>query len=229
MVHDMNRSDTDAALKMELLRLRLAISSAIDTWAIVEHELSALLQILINDDNGIVGSAIYYAPSNTETRIRIVDTAVGAAIFYRHYGQAVVECWKKVLVRIQRAKRPRNKIAHWYTSEVTVNGSGPFIRLVDPVRRPGHLAARDCSGQIPGMSANDIELYVARLNRRLVDVREFKDVVRAFLAIEPSWEGQQPFLERFHTLADRLKVAAKPEALTWPPKPKNYGIYENNP
>jgi hypothetical protein len=81
----MNSSSSDTS-RHEMMRLRLAVSNAIDTWAILEYELARLLQTVINDENGMVGAAIYYSSTNIETSLRIVDAAIKAAMFNLGYG-----------------------------------------------------------------------------------------------------------------------------------------------
>ena len=103
----------------EMLRLRLAVSNAIDTWAILEGELSDLLQAVINDDNGVVGTAIYYSSTNTETSLRIVDAAIKAAMLNLNYGRALTLCWEAIRKKISDKKGTRNSIAHWHTCKVS--------------------------------------------------------------------------------------------------------------
>jgi hypothetical protein len=206
-------------LQADELKMRVALSTAFDTWAVIEHELSLLLQSMINDEYGFVGRAIYYAPASTETRIAIVDKALVAAMLNRPYGQAVIASWVKVLKLLDRKRSTRNKLAHWFTSEVIVNGSGPHFRLVPPYEHhlPGGLDIAK-SRQIPGMSAHDISSFDKGLRQVLGSIRLLRDVIKNLLEMKvDSFAAQQPFLQKFHELADRLNLEASAQ-IQWPPK-----------
>ena len=204
----------------EIIRLRLAVSNAIDTWAILEHELSLLLQAVVNDEHGMVGTAIYYASTNTETSLRIVDAAIKAATYNLTYGRAVAVCWEKMQKKVADSKGKRNSIAHWYTSEVSINGKGPFFWLVDPAAGPKSLRKMKPMQVPKGLSANDLQEYDRNLRILLKDVRAFGAILTDVLTLDKRSEGQLLFCRNFHQLAAQLKIRVKPgDEVFWPPAP----------
>ena len=206
----------------EMLRLRLAVSNAIDTWAVLEGELSDLLQAVINDENGVVGTAIYYSSTNTETSLRIVDAAIKAAMLNLNYGRALTVCWEAIRKKISDKKGTRNSIAHWHTCEVSINGKGPFFWLVDPAERTKSVRKMQPMQEPKGLSADHLQEYDRNLRDLLKDVRAFGAILAEVLALDKSSEGHRLFCRNFHQLAVQLKIRVKPgDEVFWPPAPED--------
>ena len=68
--------ERDAALEKEWQAMRDALAHVVMNWAKIDTALAGLLDVLLDVHIGTTGSVIYYALSNMESRIKIIDSVL---------------------------------------------------------------------------------------------------------------------------------------------------------
>jgi hypothetical protein len=119
-------------LKKETEEIQLAFASAALAWNGLENGLAMLIQELMQRRDGLP-IKIYFAPNNTETRLRILDVTL------RHRwdipgidSETLLKCAKRFMAKVQDAQESRNKIAHCQIVTVPVDGVSKK-RLMPPI------------------------------------------------------------------------------------------------
>jgi hypothetical protein len=210
--------EDNEALLVSIAEMKQAIAEAIIQWSWLEHALAGILDHLFEGIPSGLGTVVYYAPNNTETRIRMVDRALtfvpkgsGPKVYEIMHSQRIEACWHKLL---NRAKEVRNKIVHGQV--VGMKGKARLISdaLFDPSERnPLSWAAKawdsnDRPPQLPGMSINDVA-GAAKKFAAHTDNCTLLSLVILFhqnLAIH-----REEFEARLLELEDRLKVTTHPQ------------------
>src|SRR5262249_4458590 len=80
-------------------------------WAHVEHALAQLLDKMIKHPPDFLAYAIFFTPTNLETRIGIVDAVFRQVVFEHPYAPDILKRWGALLNTLTRLKRTRNKVA----------------------------------------------------------------------------------------------------------------------
>ncbi|NKE71906.1 hypothetical protein [Candidatus Manganitrophus noduliformans] len=163
---------------LENKRLWNATAAITFAWANIENSMIMLLEKILNENRTSsvsYASAIYFAPSNIETRFKIVDRALEEFI-YHHGLVGLADEWKACLKTLDNLKRTRNKVAHGHISSIHKNGK-TYYRLTSPLFNMQEARATYKNKQIPGLSANDLENSLKatfEINQR---IREFTKLV----------------------------------------------------
>lgn len=182
----------------EAQRARIAVANAIFAWASLEDKLVTLLGAALHTVAGSpMASAVYFAPSNIETRLNIVDRVVCEFPFTRKNleGPFLAE-WAAVLGKINRLKNTRNKLAH--ASLVGTPNPSRTKRVVRVASQIYDVQRRRDSkeaGQLPGMSPADVEAHVKAIQALIPIVEGLRDLIWA------SNYGPEAWLERLAELA----------------------------
>ncbi len=157
-----------------------AIAKASVTWGRVENAMASLLKSLLGWTDQHEALHIYFAPSNTETRFKIVDTIVRL----RWDGYTIHDLkseWASVMLAVGRAKETRNRIAH---GEVQGPGrkqkDGTWVHQARLVASSLDISRRrkEPVDQWPGLSAHDV---VGAANRffwlavRIEELRNYRN------------------------------------------------------
>src|SRR5207244_2572060 len=83
--------------------MSIAIGNANTTWARVENAMAGLLEWLLGYSTDNVALHVYFAPSNTETRFKIVDAAV--QVKWKNYStHDLLAEWVPIYESLGRAK-----------------------------------------------------------------------------------------------------------------------------
>lgn len=154
--------------------MREAVLNSSLNWADLENSLALLLRSLMRGTLEEIPFVIYFAPSNTETRIKIVDAVFEHLIFDGVDSALLEKCFKKILEKIHRVKDSRNKIVHGQIvtvgralkQEVRLTGT-----LFDVSRLRKSLDKQNGRPQLHGMSVNDVKTISEKIHecRSLVD------------------------------------------------------------
>ena len=149
-------------LSRDRTEIREAVTDAWQAWASLENTLAMLLENAVHSRVAQLGLAIYYEPTNAETRFGIVDVAVRRYLRARELEELFLASWKTIVAQLGPARSTRNKIAHGdLVVHVAPNGKSRYRLsglLFDLERFKLH------PDQFPGMSANDIRNHVAKLD-----------------------------------------------------------------
>ncbi len=182
----------------EAQRARLAVADSIFAWASLEDKLVTFLAASLGLMGGSgMASAIYFAPSNIETRLTIVDRVAREFFLNHRLEEPFLAEWGSLILKINRLKGTRNKLAHASLTS-TIIGRGEAAKRVvrvspqiyDMQRR--RLAGE--SGQLQGMGPADIEGHVAAIRSLIPVVENLRDLI--FAVGGPS----EPLLQRLGEL-----------------------------
>lgn len=158
-------------------QMYIAIAHANTSWARVENAMASLLEWLLGYSSDNVALHIYFAPNNTETRFKIVDTV--ARLQWQNYStHDLVTEWMAIKTAVDRAKEVRNRIAHG-----EVHGPGRKIRgkWVTQVRLTpssfdiGRRFKEWKPRQWPGLSLHDVKAASDRFFWLAVRIEEMRD------------------------------------------------------
>jgi hypothetical protein len=171
-------------------RARIAVGNAIFAWASLEDKLVSLLGMVLGMAPAApMASAIYFAPSNIETRLQIVDRAICERFNGHKIEQQFLDEWQAVLGKINRLKSTRNKIAHASLIKTSRPDREPVIRVTPQIYDIQRRRPADEAGQLQGMSPHDVEEHVKAIQSVIPIVEELGTLVRS------SNGAQQPLLE----------------------------------
>ena len=147
----------------ETQALRDAVSEMILAWSAIESQFSLVLRNVLNDDSGAYAFAIYYAPSGSEVRIKIVDAAFDtlAGAFPAHY-ERITSVWERMLDRVYDVKLTRNAVAHGAISTFFRFGKN-HVRLMPQIFDWRRIAPAVANEQVPGLASNDIKQSIAKI------------------------------------------------------------------
>jgi hypothetical protein len=146
------------------------------SWANVENSMVMLLRAIIRDEAGGLASAIFFAPSNLETRFSIVDRALREVCYQRPPASPIVASWGTWLNTLNRLKGTRNKIAHGHISTVAMGGK-QHVRLTAPIFDFERSRTAHRSRQVPGLSSSDIQSHLDAVSRVLDVLTKFQKAI----------------------------------------------------
>jgi hypothetical protein len=155
-----------------------AIAQANTSWARIENAMAGLLEALLGYSRDYIALHIYFAPNNTETRFKIVDTV--ARVKWRNYEtHKLISEWASIYTAVGRVKETRNRIAH---GEIEYPGRLKRGKLTHQARLTassfdvGRRQKEDKPRQWPGMSVHDVKATADRfywLALRIEEMREY--------------------------------------------------------
>jgi hypothetical protein len=143
-------------------------------WATLESSLFEMFHLLsrIPDQEREAAGVIFYTPSNTETRVSLVDNLVSYRCEIHTIGeidQRLCTLWGRAKGKINALKNTRNAIVHGTLTNVAMTENmrvrltpayGDTLRFLPPIRE----------GRMPGFGSNELRVHeqaVWRLNVRL--------------------------------------------------------------
>jgi len=161
-------------------QMREGVADAILAWASLENGSVMLLANLISDREDLhFASAIYFAPTSIDVRTSILNRAFLARFNDELQHRDFRELWGKLVKRIDGKRQKRNIIAHSGIATHFQNDEN-HVRLMKPIWNSYELVPLSKSGQLPGMSAND----VLQISKGIWDLAEtlqmFTSAVRSF-------------------------------------------------
>ena len=84
-----------------------AVSDLFMAWSRIEDQLAMILNLIIGPERANVATAIYFAPNNLETRIRIVERALVAHMKKRPYQRKIfIPIWSAISNTITASRAP---------------------------------------------------------------------------------------------------------------------------
>lgn len=218
--------DSQMRLFEEYRKMRLAIAGAVMAWGDLENSLAGLLATILNTPNYQMPYAVYYAPSNTETRLSIIDNVITHLDRLSDETPRILACWDSLRTKIDRSKNTRNKIVHG--NVVTMSSSGQNrCRLTSPIfdytrRAQRELVAAAETRQFLGMSSHDVEAAAKVFSGRSKQVKALSELIIADrkAPFGPStWRHKLVGLEADLNLTAAHKDAQTPKAQ--PPRPRS--------
>lgn len=164
----------------------------------------------------------FYTPSNTETRISLVDNLVAYRCELRKFPPPANEIddglsalWGKIKGKIDRLKNTRNAIVH---GTIVSGGSATknFVKLApafgDTLRFYGSAVSH---GNIPGLGSNEIKIHSQAVWRANDRVHKLTEVFRLRMQLphhpDPS-EGVQKLLELLTQQEAQIDTQDSPSA-----------------
>lgn len=196
-----------------------AIASANTAWARVENSMATLLERLIGYTTDNVGLHIYFAPNNTETRFKIVDTLARVKMTNKVVPHDLLSEWEKIHVSLNRAKETRNRIAHGEINTPGRKRKGKWAhqtRLTASSFDIGRNRQEANPKQWPGMSVRDVKATADKFFWLAVRIEE---TARYWQAYSLQWT-QPPLPEIFARIVDRRQNSGPLSSDLRPPKPK---------
>ena len=195
-----------------------AIASANTAWARVEDAMATLLERLIGYTTDNVGLHIYFAPNNTETRFKIVDTLARVKMATKDVPHDLLSEWEKIHVALNRAKETRNRIAH---SEINTPGRKRKGKWAHQTRLTASSFdigrnRQENPKQWPGMSISDVKATADRFFWLAVQIEE---TARYWQTYSLQWT-QPPLPEIFAHIVERRQNSGPLQRDLKPPKPK---------
>jgi hypothetical protein len=153
-----------------------AVAQASTCWARIENAMAGLLEWLLGYSSDYEALHIYFAPTNTETRFKIVNTM--ARLRWEKYATHDLKSeWASIINALSHAKDVRNRIAH---GEVHGHGRkkrGKLVRQIRLTASPFDVARqfKEPKNQWPGMSVNDVKGAADRFFWVAVRIEEMRD------------------------------------------------------
>ena len=215
-------------LAAENAKMREAIFEAGQAWASLENHMALVLTAVLNivrEQHSNASLAIYFAPSNSETRFAIVDAAFTCLSFPPvETHDRVMACWARFMSKAHSARGVRNKIVHGEVQNLPSPTSGrPQVRLTGQIfdLKRNEFVAAYASKQLPGMSRNDVKQNADKLWTLIKCCGEFEALIAAQRAHDPTLPEILARLEVRLPIADTQK--ADPNSSIPQPQPKPSG------
>lgn len=141
------KSSEQKRAQRDYAEMRIAVATALESWAELENDLARLLHLLLGFPTPDLGLVIYYSPSSLETRMSIVDDVFQCRVPLLAHGDDIVVCWNGFYDAFRSAKIARNNIVHGNIRSYSLNNSKKWqVRLtapvLDPMRQKNQRAAR---------------------------------------------------------------------------------------
>jgi hypothetical protein len=184
--------------------MRLSVAAATLNWGDLENSIVRFFRDLIQSEDLSLAPIIYFAPSNTETRLYIVDAVahhiLSGGYRFIKFGEEALTCWTAILSKINKAKEGRNKIAHGQILEIP--GRKTHFRLTSSIYDIGRFTKEPLHPQLPGLSQHDVQEIADKFHELHNLVDELTNVIRALR--DPD---DQASPEKLRSLAIRLKTS----------------------
>ena len=211
---------TEPDLQKMAEAMDLAIAQANTSWARVENAMASLLEWLLDYSTDNVALHIYFAPSNTETRFKIVD-AVARVKWKDYKTHDLLAEWVPIFTDLGRAKDVRNRIAHGQVECPGRKVKGGNLKYqarltalsFDLARRQRERKPR----QWPGMSVHDVKATVSRFFWLAVRIEEMGEYY--WMASSTGQHASLP--EKFARIIERRLNSGPLSSDLNPPKPKD--------
>jgi hypothetical protein len=152
------------------------VGSVTRAWAQLESTLFQIFQLLARLDVSWaqqIAGVIFYTPSNTETRISLVDNLISYHCQLHRSGpidDRLVELWdKKIKGKINNIKNTRNAIVHGGIILSALGVDDQHQRLSPMFGDTLRIYPQIKSGRHPGLGANELHVHeqaVWRVNER---------------------------------------------------------------
>jgi hypothetical protein len=201
-------SAKDRKMRIEVNAMRDAIVDLLSSWATLENSLAFLLSMMTaqkGTPGWQMGLAIYFAPNNLETRIKIVDVALREWFRGANGEKKALSTWATISNAINRLKHTRNAVAHGAThihGKGGKKGSKMYVRLSAPMTDINRLLKRD----IPGLSVTDLLQSMAQTDVQSNRINE--DLRYAIISTWPdSWSDKVVEQATDQTTAPPLSAA----------------------
>jgi hypothetical protein len=187
-------------MKAEMALMNIAVAETNYAWARIEDGMLLILKEALGDNEGKITSAIYFTPSNLETRFQLVRNTLHEARKDWWFGDRFKfeQEWDAMILKLNRLKQTRNKIAHsgvqsWQKSRQNrATCTIGHVRLA-PSFYNWQEFDRTTGKQMPGMSVNDVVTHVEAAKKLGSHILLLKDIVRLYKASTsfPNEELQQ--------------------------------------
>jgi hypothetical protein len=147
------------------------IGNVTNIWSTLEGNLCGLFSLLaFGDPLRFVAGVIFFTPSNTVTRINMVDNLI--AYFFADDHEVALE-WQRVKSKLDRLKNTRNAIVHGSVvsaGSATQSGSRLTPNFADTLRIARLTVQK---GQLCGLSPNELKNHakaVWDVNNQVADL-----------------------------------------------------------
>jgi hypothetical protein len=221
------KAEVDSYTK-ELRALRNGVGNVTLAWADVENAHVELLTAILNLEYMKFPAAMYFSLTGLDSRLRMVNAALQELLHEQREAREVTTLaaslitriealWKTITNKLNRLRGTRNKVAHGQI--VTVVGAGGWSmgvpRLTSPQLDWAQFRTSQKRKQLPGLSANDLNVSQKAVYTVAMQVREFATFVRLMHVAEHS-----SLLRKFAELEGLFQTPAAQADTQTPPKPE---------
>jgi len=180
-------------VESERADIRVALANVVLAWNDLENFLAVLLQTIMGSTEGLAFK-IYFTPNNTETRLRLVEVALGHCHGITGIDDdSLRQCMNKFVRKLQDAQGSRNKIAH-YQIVTSPIGEVLHARLMPPILNWNKALQT-------GLGKNELDQIAVRIAQCGQWTRRLSDVLKPAPNMTP-----QTLLEKFTELKKSLNV-----------------------
>jgi hypothetical protein len=186
-IEEMRHWDAEVAkLGKEHEAIKASMHRFNNGFAELESALSGLLHTILNVQNSLVAYAIYHSPTSFDARCQIVENALIQIASEKKEIQDILEPWKGISKKIDKMRNLRNFLSHGVQQSLTIRGKthARFSPLAFDVIRMGRKVA---SGEIPGLSANQISDGINTLLLCRDNVDAVIKIIAAYHDEDPAW------------------------------------------
>ena len=160
-----------------------ALGRATNRFNMVEAKLGSIFVFLLEGVPNTMAGAIFYAPNNIETRIRVLDAALVARI----ENELILEAWSKIDGRLSRLKRTRNKLAHHTVGRISYRDKTETY-LTPQFFDPAYKDAVPATGGPRGIKINEVNVFTDAAQRILRDLAAIQTAVNDWIHTEKQTE-----------------------------------------
>jgi hypothetical protein len=160
--------------------IRLGVAAVTLAWANIENYLAMLLARIIRDEGSAIASAIYFTPTGTTLRIKVVDRALRSMAAGSAVEVLLLAKWKPLRTELDNLWQKRNEVAHGQLLIVGgADGSNSAKLITAPALRFAYHKMESSleSGKISGLGASELENSATEMKRVGRQIREFADCV----------------------------------------------------
>jgi hypothetical protein len=196
------------------------VAQATTSWSRVENAMATLLEKLIGYSTDNIGTHIYFAPNNTETRFKIVDTLARVKMGAKEVPHDLISEWNSVFVALGKAKETRNRIAHGEIQTPGLKKKGKWAhqaRLTASSYDIGRTWKEHKPRQWPGMSINDVRATADKFYWLAVRIEE---IAQYWQTYSLHWK-LPPLPEIFARIVERRRNSGPLSSDLKPPKPNS--------
>ena len=174
-----------AKIGAEHQKILSSIGTVTTYWGMLEGNLCDLFTALNNQGNEEVSGVVFYAPSNTETRLGFIERLIIYHFEFRSgspdIDSNIVAAWRNILGKINTLKNTRNAIAHGIMSSSAISLKNQTARLTPAFADVLRFLPNLLKKQHPGLGSAEIETHIKAIGRVNDRVRTLASIVRCHL------------------------------------------------
>jgi len=196
--------------------LKEAAAELVHAWAELESALAFLFAVMLaKPETGRACLEVFFAPSNMETRIKMVDTALVCLLRESRWKTLILPEWITIQNSLNRSKSMRNEVVHGMRATVSSSELPTQPRIIPSRFNTARMFDRKSGTPVTGPGANEIRNSIAAVYNNIDGIRI---LALAWRYVET--DDEKPLRETLVPLTDRRLKEAPPQAAQKPPKQK---------